>query len=171
MLPRDRGGAAGQIDARIAGAFALGLSDAVAAADGLAPPPLGPVAETYAQGISQPGPDEALIAAFRRWQMACQHYNALEPAANDDDEADMATPAERKCMEVMAEAEAQIIAAQACTAQGVAAQLRIALHYCISQRSDEEALLRGDLAALEAQGDKFEPHTRLVIAALRSLEG
>lgn len=115
--------------------------------------------------------DGPILAAFDRWQAACRRYNAAPPCANDDADADDMTPAERAAWAEMGEAEAAVIGGPASTPQGASAQLRLALHYAVSARSDEEALLSGDLRHLIAKAADFDPQTRCTLMALASLSG
>lgn len=123
-------------------------------------------------GTLKADPDAVLEAAWNRWRDARATYNAA-PFANDvEDPAqhDAAVAEENRLWAIMDEAEETIRATPAKTPRGAQIQLWIALVGSIDTREQDEALTRGDLAAILATEDRLDWNARLIVAALHSLD-
>lgn len=111
-------------------------------------------------------PDAAIIAAWERWQTAHAAYDALPYA----DEGCDHTPEEAAQWAIIDAEEAVIQSATATTPEGVAIQLWLALYHSQTDRETCAAIMRRDLAGLEAEAIGFDWGARLIFAALRSLQ-
>jgi hypothetical protein len=115
--------------------------------------------------------DAKLEAAWKRWRDARVTYNAAPFADDVEDPAqhDAAVDEENRLWAIMDEAEETIRANPAKTPRGAEIQLWIALVGSIDTREQDEALTRGDLAAILATEDRLDWNARLIVAALHSL--
>lgn len=121
-----------------------------------------------AQGATFTDPDAALSKAWDRRQRAYAVYNAIPP--NDTLDGPSMTPEEIRLWEIIDTAEEVIQSTTARTPHGASIQLWCALHYSILRREDDDAVTRGDLAAIDRHDSELDWNARLVLAALRSLQ-
>lgn len=112
--------------------------------------------------------DDAIRAAWSRRQNAYAAYNAI-PASSDPAVSDY-TPEEARLWAIIDAAEEVIRSSIATTPRGVSIQLWCALYHSVTGREDDEAVTRGDLAALERLDPSLDWTARLALAALRSLQ-
>lgn len=110
--------------------------------------------------------DTALTEAWQRRVDAYHAYNALPHCETP---GEVYTPAEKAQWAKIDAAENVIRSTLASTPEGVSIQLWTQLSHNITDRADEAATLRRDLAHFEAQGDMLDWTERLTVAALRSL--
>jgi len=117
------------------------------------------------------GPDAAMQIAWERRKAAFARYNAL-PFADDTEAAPagIMTPAERECWDVIDSAERTIERSTATTPQAVAYQLWCAVSHTTSDRAQEAAAIQGDLATMTALHGELDWNTKLIVAAIRSLQ-
>lgn len=117
-------------------------------------------------------PNDAVLGAWERRKAAFARYNAL-PIADDTDPTydadDQLTDAERHEWAIINDAEAAMVAATVTTPRAVAAILWTALSHSLTDRAQDEAAVKGDLAAMLAFDERLDWDERLILAALRSL--
>lgn len=108
--------------------------------------------------------DAVLEAAWQRRLAARAEYDEL--AVNGD------TPAEKRLWAIMDAAEETIRATVATTPRGAMIQLWVALDHSIMTRDEDNACRDGDLLFFVGEHDRKQDwNARLILAALRSLEG
>lgn len=126
--------------------------------------PMAIVQDDFAR-LAGRNPDAAIIKAWARRQEAYACYNALP----GDEEGEHAA-AHKEQWAIIDECEEVIRAAIAQTPRGVAIQLWTAVAHEVTDRKDDEAATRGDLADLTTRDSEYDWTVRLALAALRSLE-
>ena len=127
--------------------------------------------DTTPAPVAETTPDAAILSAWERRKAAFERYNAL-PIADDTDPTydadDQLTDAERHEWAIINDAEAAMVAATVTTPRAVAALLWTALSNSVTDRAQDDAAVKGDLAAMLAFDEKLDWDERLSLAALRS---
>jgi hypothetical protein len=113
-------------------------------------------------------PDAAIETAWRSRQAAYATYNAL-PVENGP-VVNGYGPGERELWAIIDEAEETIRSTVAATPRGIMLQLWCAMYHTVTGREDDEALTRGDFAAIDRLDNGLDWNARLTLAALRSLQ-
>lgn len=108
-----------------------------------------------------------LVTAWQRRIAAFAIYDALP---NSDTDGEPYTPEEAAQWAIIDSAEDVIRSTVAKTPEGVMIQLWTQLSHNVTDRKDEAATRRRDLAYFEAQGEMLDWTERLTIAAIRSLK-
>lgn len=121
-----------------------------------------------APALAKERPDAVIETAFRRRQAAYAAYNAL-PVKNEP-VVDGYGPGERALWATIDQAEEIIRSTVASTPRGVMLQLWCAMYHTVSGREDDEAVTRGDFAAIDRLDSRLDWNARLTLAALRSLQ-
>ncbi|MEO6151868.1 MAG: hypothetical protein ABIT09_01245 [Croceibacterium sp.] len=129
--------------------------------------PLTAIAAAMPAAALVPGGDTALTEAWNRRVAAFSAYNEL-PYSDTDGEP--YTPEEAAQWAIINAAEDLIRSTDATTPNGIAIQLWTQFSHSVTDRMDEAATQRRDLAYFEAQGDRLDWTERLTLAALRSLQ-
>lgn len=111
-------------------------------------------------------PDATLIAAWDRRKAAYATYNALPLT---DCPGTSYTPAEQAELDIIDQAEAEILAAKAATPRGVEIQLWIAFSHMLTSRDEDEAATREDIDWFASKGDALDWHDRFMVAAIINL--
>ena len=113
-------------------------------------------------------PDAAIEAAWQRRVEAYAIYNAL-PADTGPVVGGYA-PGEREQWHIIDDAEEVIRSSVATTPRGAMIQLWCAMFHSVTGREQDDALTRGDFAAIDRLDGNLDWNARLVLAALRSLQ-
>lgn len=129
--------------------------------------PVAALAVTLPATAITTGTDAVIEAAWQRRQATFAEYNAL----GDEWGQDPMHPEEARLWGIIDGAEEVIRSTVTTTPRGVAIQLWTALCHSITDRVDDAAATRGDLAHFYEIEQGQDWNARLVLAALRSLEG
>ena len=112
------------------------------------------------------GPDAAILSAWANYLAMRDTLDALpDDKGSMDEEVAFEAPYWAECDK----AEAIILTERATTPAGIAIKLKIALAHTLSQRTHDNALRTGDLAALV--DPELDWSERVLVSALQSLEG
>ena len=113
--------------------------------------------------------DAAILAA---WEMRKAAYAAIDamPEAKRS-ESGRLSPDEKLLWAGIEHAENLIAGTTATGAEAIEAKLWTGLYHTIGEpvAHEGQALLRGDLEALDAMGDALDLHVRSILSAIRSL--
>lgn len=112
--------------------------------------------------------DAVIEAAFARRHEAYAAYNALP--LDSGPVVDGHGPHELELWEIIDAAEHVIRTTTAKTPRGVMLQLWCAMYHCVDDTENDEAVNRGDFAALDNLDNDLNWSARLMLAALRSLQ-
>ena len=112
--------------------------------------------------------DATIKAAWQRRQAAYAAYKA-EPTDQPVEPGEIETPEEKRLWAIIDEAEETIRSARAVTLEGVTIQLWVSLYHSVTHTDQDDAITRGDFAAVEALDRELDWNVRLALAAMRSL--
>lgn len=111
-------------------------------------------------------PDASILAAWDRRKAAYAIYNALPltdcPGASY-------TPAEQAQLDIVDQAEAEILTDMVTTPRGVEIQLWIAFSHMLTSREEDAAATREDIDWFASKGDALDWHDRFMVAAIINL--
>lgn len=105
------------------------------------------------------------------WNRRIAAFAIYDELPNSETEGEPYTPEEAAQWAIIDGAEDVIRSTVATTPEGVMIQLWTQLSHNVTDRNDEAATRRRDLAHFEAQGEMLDRTERLTIAAIRSLKG
>jgi hypothetical protein len=128
-----------------------------------------PVIPAMALGAEHP--DAALIEAWERRSAAYKRYNLLPLSDEVGVPVGNYTQAEAAEWAIIDAAEEVIQSTVASTPEGVAIQLWAMLTHTVTHHDEERATLTRDLAFFNASDEDQDWTVRLILAAIRSLEG
>lgn len=105
------------------------------------------------------------------WQRRVQAYAEFQSLPDDAEPVvDGYRPGERELWDVIDAAEEVIRSRVAKTPRGAMIQLWCAMYHSVTSSDDEDAVTRGDFAALDRAEGSLDWNARLMLAAVRSLQ-
>ncbi|WP_324740115.1 hypothetical protein U8326_10080 [Tsuneonella sp. CC-YZS046] len=116
--------------------------------------------------------DSAILVAFDEWRKALLAYRALPDAEEDRVEDEHGYTEEEKTLwDKIHGAEKLIVESPAKTPAGVSAKLLIALVHIDGYRETETTVISDDINAVLALDESLDGNGRIILAAIRSLQG
>jgi hypothetical protein len=131
-------------------------------------PTMGMASAGLMTATSSQAEDAIINSAWKQRQDAYAAYNALP--AYDGPVAGGYALGERELWNVIDDAEEVIRSSTAATPRGAIIQLWCAMYHSITGRKDDDAVTRGDFAALDRIDSDLDWNARLMLAAIRSLQ-